>query len=614
MQTPREQAEAIRELGAMVDAAIQGKQGPAPSLLRSSHKFDGFSARSEIHARTFRREEFVLGAGLDIPQRRARGAFPFEHIFIGRPSKGNIGAASDLAYLVDAEAHAHYGERARQCGELWLSARYSDCAFLTAPRESRMSLLRMAVDKYVEAFKEAERIGRPDHVACAGILRGFELASLAGAEVIPIPQMAINAYVVAHLSDADNPAVGTLLQGVAELDRRREHLDYSAIAQQLEDLAVSGKGRKAPGAAFGFAFGAARLTKDEVRITRVGKLYAESLLAHGKALLASGDLMAARHWLKEAWDAAQGVPDCEHVGREVRLALDLMKDSIGKDLPEFTVKEKITEEVQRAHKELQRQILDSGERWPEKAAYLLLRFGITKQEAEDMKKDTPLANLFAHALIEDGHTITTPGEDWKHKSAATTHIGIQSIFWPHILFPVLGELESKGLLTVDVLCRPFAMRGVDPEDGGIIESAAISLLRGDFVGASQQWVLLAERMIRFVLRWLGIATTVIDRTGEGEYEAMFDRAIDELRKVLTPSDAEMTERLCNLLNSVFGWRGFGWNWRNRVAHGTMPAAQMSFVMAYTAYLLCVASVWPLQVGPADDPASQQSSGPEQVAT
>lgn len=570
------------ELGELIDRRILGGEKATYSMVHSVGS--GFSERTDLHRRVFKREEYLLTSLLHLPSQRVLGEWPFDHLMAGRPTKRT---PDPLAFLIDEEAHRQYAVRARECSFAELGARYADAAFLTAPRESRLEFARLAVARYGEDFAARVRVEEEKPSACAAALRAFEIAASVGLqeEVAKVGRMIVE-YVLQHLEDPSDRAVSDLVYGLAELDKRRVHLDFVAVAQKLEELAVQGKGRGDVGSNFGFAYGVAKLTKDRARIERVGRQHAESYLKYAKGLRAA-ESPHAMYWCKEAWSVLQELGACPDLKEGILKELQALSPELEKHLRTFSVRTPISPELRKEFDRLRDKVVSARNGWPLAAAGLLLECAITRQQAEEFGKNmaekAPLSELFGHALIEDGHTVLTSGDDWRHSVMQQLRIQLLSMLWPHVFAPVLESLHDASLLSMDVLMRPFVE--FDEDVLARAESAASAMLRGDFVGAMPGWVLLAERLIRLAVQTHGGSTTVIDQDAEGEHEAQFDRALQELQKRLGNDPG--AERFCVLLNALLGWRGIGANWRNRIAHALMAVKEMTLVGTYTAYFVCV---------------------------
>jgi hypothetical protein len=123
----------------------------------------------------------------------------------------------------------------------------------------------------------------------------------------------------------------------------------------------------------------------------------------------------------------------------------------------------------------------------------------------------------------------------------------------------------------------------------MLASACDSLLTPDYIAASQQWILLVERLLRRIVEALGGSTTSARPDSQDDLESVFDSAVSELFRVIAQDEEhkEIGERLCNLLLFLFSWREAGWNWRNKVAHGLMEPKELNVFTAIHAYLACV---------------------------
>ena len=199
------------------------------------------------------------------------------------------------------------------------------------------------------------------------------------------------------------------------------------------------------------------------------------------------------------------------------------------------------------------------------------------------------------------------GSDPRHALFEELGLLLAEIFWPHVLAPVLSELQADGRIGSQELLIPF--KGLT---AGQLEqplrSAANQLFGLDCVAATQGWTLLVEPIVRARIDALGGTTTRVASDGSGDREATLDVAIEQLEALESKLDASRARRTATLLSGVFSNRGYGWNWRNLVAHGLMPAWRP--FTAWVAYIACVAIMLPCDAQHSGGVARTPQDAPE----
>lgn len=585
-----ELAVAVQEAGSLLDAA-DTKHYYSFAVRRVLEAVHG---KSELHRRACLREEYVASVELDLPQRRALDRVPFDHRFFRRPTGLEPEINDEL--LGGPEAHRHYALRARTTPHAWLAARYADLAFQSGTRETRLEFVRLAVERYVQAFEH--RVVSEPFEACAELLRALELAvKVSSDDLVKGVCDILRVWLDANLSSA-SWSVSSLIYGLAAIDKKLSMMDYGALAQRVEELGHQGVGRRSDGTQFGFAYGLAKLTKDPARIERVGRLHVNGYL--DKAKQATGqDRVHRHHWYREAWSVLEELPGCKDLRDEVLKGMQEAGEEAGEFLISATETVPLTPDEQAAYRRIEDGLVEAGLRWPEEACRLLLRYAPLRADCEKDIEGLIAPKLMPVQRIEDGGTHMTSGDDWRHQASRRAITMVFDVLWPQVLGGALPRLDAAGALNANILCQPFIRRGFGRNEGAFIASAAEALARGDFVAAMQLWVLLAERLVGCMLQALGAVKITVKP--DREQRAPFEVAMERYQAGLAAKNSEHAERACNMINALLGWKGFSHtNWRNRVAHGLVAAPEADFAPAYTAFLLCVLIVLPL---PTERPGS-----------
>lgn len=587
--TSNELVMAVQEAGSLLDAAD----------LKHYYSFavrqvlEVVRGKSEMHRRTCLREEYVASVALELPERRALDRVPFDHRFFRRPTGLEPTIDGDL--LGSPEAHRHYSLRARTTPHSWLAARYADLAFQTGTKETRIEHVRLAVERYVQAF--GQRVASKEFEACAELLRALELSvKVSSDDLVRGVCDVLWTWLDAHLSSA-SWSVSSLIYGLASIDKKLSLVDYAALAHRVEELGHQAVGRRSDDT-FGFAYGLAKLTKDPARIERVGRLHVNSYL--DKAKKATGqDRMHRHHWYREAWSVLEELPGCKDLRDEVLKGMQEAGEEAGEFLISATETIPLTPDEQSAYRQIEDGLVEAGPRWPEEACRLLLRFAPLRADCEKDIEGLIAPKLMPVQRIEDGGTHMTPGDDWRHQASRRVITMVFDVLWPQVLGGALPRLDAAGSLNANVLCQPFIRRSFGRNEGAFIASAAEALARGDFIAAMQLWVLLAERLVGSMLEALGAVRITVKP--DREQRAPFEVAMERYQAGLAAKNSGHAERACNVINALLGWKGFSHtNWRNRVAHGLVAAPEADFAPAYTAFLLCVLIVLPL---PTERPGS-----------
>lgn len=633
-EPPATPDEVAHELGAAIDAYDGHEKKQRPSMLHSAPRCPEIEAKSALHGRCRWREHLVIGSILLDPRQRDDDRWPYRHYFLGSLSPVNLSINANLEALRDGEAVAYYRARARTTKHTYLAFRYHDFAGLFSKGRDRFEAWSAAVDAGITAFNEWAPVAHSKHSASDILLRSLEIATiLNNTELVDNVCAVIVPYIDAHLL-ADPRIPTDLIHGYATVLPKGRHVDFASLADRLEkaaDDATSGVGEvsevvKHVGSPYGPAWGVAKLSKDGERVGRVVRKHVQALIAYAEKLASDGSpQLHVMHWYQEAWAVLtlySGHDDLrEAVRRGLQNAGARIKDDLRDQEFEVEIPQGYWDEVEAERGKFR----ESGPNWPVWAAGRLLRQSMTEEKAQEVAKqdaDRFIAyKLFGHMKIEDDRTVTSDGEDWRHKASGQVLMAVMNFWWPHKMIPSLREAHADGLVNVDVLIGPFIERGLSPDIIRAAESAAYCQVEGDHVAATQLWCLLIERILRFVIVKLGGSTTAMDRDGQGQHEAAFDAAVEEFKRLVEKFiNADLASRLYVLLSVFLSWRGYGQNWRNRVAHGTMEAAEMSPFTSYTSYLLCVVTCMFLvarsagaESGPeqsdAQKPTSAEESGP-----
>jgi hypothetical protein len=588
------------ELGTAIDDSVGHEKKQRPSMLHSAPRFPDIEAKSEVHGRCRWREDLVIGSMLLDPRQRDDDRWPYRHFFLGSLSPVNLSANANLEALRDNEAVAYYGARARTTKHSYLAFRYHDFAGLFSKGRDRLNAWSAAIDAGIAAFNEWAPVAHAKHRASDILLRALEIAAiLNSADLTNKVCAVIVPYIDAHL--LTDPRIPTdLIHGYAKILPRGIHLNLADIADRLESAAeqiASGTSQpsgvlKQVGSPFGPVWGVAECTKDNERIDRVIRRHAESLIAHAEALAkGTGERSHVHHWYGEAWKALSSTSSCADLKEKVRKGLQDSGARLREDLKPQVFEEELSPEAIAELKESVREMVAAGQDWPAVAARMIFFRTPTEAEAKAIlerdRVEFPLAHLFAQTRIEDDRPVTTDSADWKHKVELYVRLSILGTIWPNAIVRALKQLNEDGHVTTDALIQPFVERGFSTDLIRAAVSAAYCMTSGDHVGATQLWCLYLERTLRFVIGACGGSTTAVDRDGRGEREAVFDSAVEAFCKLLEQKNVDVASRTRNLLCAFMSWRGFGYNWRNRIAHGTMPAAEMGPFSSYISYLLCV---------------------------
>lgn len=609
------------EIGALIDERWDSEQSRALDLIEKLPGITDFLKRSKVHERAAKRENFVLPAFLHPPQQYTAGKWPYTHFFIGTPAPVVLKDKDPLKYMTDQEAHEHYVARAGQTTDPQLRARYWDLAAMTVRGRTIPEVTRKAVSSLLEAASLTP-IEVDDQGRFKLICRALELAVSRGLdEKVAEVRERIREELERFFSSYSFQ-VAFLLYGIAELDRKRVHLDYPTIADKYEALARTRAGfprderRKAIGfgSAFGVAYGIAKLTREPERIERLGRAHVEALIAFAEERREEGETgLNVRHWLIEALNELSSLPSCKDLRERILALLPDVAKQMESELTtythEFQLDDKTLEELEQART----LILEAGEDWPLTAAMVLVRFAPTRAESDEAGKSI-FDGLVGRFNIGKGHVTATNGDDWRHRHADMLRSYLGEFLWRRILAPVLHELHRRRLIRLDLVARPFIERGLPDDDVQFLLSAASNLVTGDFIASTQLWTLMIERLIRFVVGALGGNTTAIRGGASSDSEAVFDSNVSQLERLYREGHPEHAGRLCNLLRYTFSWPGVGWNLRNNTAHGLLGAAEAGFGTAYLVYTLAVAVIAPLVLVPKETGEVGDSGEPPPKAT
>lgn len=583
-----------RELGSLIDARWTGQRTDALKLLRETPEIEAFAGKSEIHQRCFVREQFLLLAILHHPSQYVIGKWPYTSLFMGEPKLARLRDDDPLVHITDREAHLHYLLRAKQCRDAVLCARYWDFAALTCYGRTTIDVTKKAIASLLSAAKRLSVQEQHDD----GFLMTCRAFALALGKGLSTELARIKRRVVAELN-ALLPnryfVAASLVYGVARLDKKRQHFDYSAIADRFEavalELSALPKKRRRKkvgfGSVFAVAFGIAGVTQEPDRIQRVGRLHAEALLDFADERQREGDTgLNVRHWLNEAKEVLGQLSDCDDLRTRLKRRLRAVRGQMIGDMQTHSLPAtQLDEATIQGLRQLSDSIVEAGEDWPRRAFQAYIAELPTKRQAEESGRSV-FDGLVANVRVSDDETIQTDGSDWRHSYSMQVSFHWQ-LLWPLVFRQALIELEVRDELNIESMLRPFAAHGLPDEDLHFAVPAASAFLTGDFVGATQQWVLMVERALRFVVRVCGGSTTAIRGGSPNDGEAVFDSAVREFERLIAAHDNEIAEQVSHLLMCVFSWRGYGWNLRNEVAHGTAKVRSCGMDKAFLAYLLNV---------------------------
>jgi hypothetical protein len=589
------------KLGAIIDERYSAEKSHELSFLDDLKEAKAFLDVSDLAKRCFYREHYALTATIRMPEQRSTDEWPFFQPFAPHPSKLR---GTPTTYLNDEEAAAHYRARLSQAKVPRLIARYADLASLSTTNQERRRFARICIEQSILTFESLAAVpDKADHAASL-LIRALHLARKFGLddEFERVKNVILES---ARRQGGELDGLGALLlYGVADLDPSREWLPYAEFTQAAEDRAEREDAASEPFAAQkkwrGIAFGLAKVTRDQARINRTGRRYVEKLLQEARAAKDGGAPgVHVQYFLLEAWKAAQVLKDAADLKDQIRRELSACAGLLDKDLKEFTYEHEMTPDDKEAFAKARDALVGAGNRWPERAAQFLLQGSPTKEEAESVVAQSPVASLFVHQQIAKDHTVRTDGAHWYHSATRLIEDHFQSILWPHIIGPSIRRIYDAGFFTEDVLCQPFIERRIPMENLSVLADAASCLVNGHHVSASQVWTLATERLIRWGVGVLGGTTFVMDSDDKGDREAVFDTALKTYVELLAKAGLTQASKLENLVATVMTRPGYGCNWRNEVAHALKPGSEMGFQMALTAYLICVVIVLPIKIKPTE---------------
>ncbi len=589
------------ELGAFIDDEAAKQRNGHLAMLVVAPTNAAIIEKSTLHLYCWRREDLAIASRMLESGQRDDGGWPYRHFMNGSVSAVNVQNAPQLDPLVNGEAASYFQLRAANTRHNYLAFRYLDFVGLISKGRPRADAWRGAVDFGLKAFLEWVEVPQEKPNASDIILRSLELAALIKDEARNAAVSAmLRAYVDTNLlTDFRVPL--DLIHGYARVLPRGTALDYAALAERLEAKAeeiIGGISEatgalKQVGSPFGAVWGVAELTKDPTRINRVLRRHAERLIAHAESLAqGTGPRSHVHHWYNQAWSVLRESAQNDDLKEKVRRGLQDVGARLIEDLKEEVYEAELPPEYPAISKQMREKLISKREDWPNTAAKLLLMRIPTeaeaKQQAERDAVEFPIQQLFARRRIEDDRPVTTDSGDWRHRAFLHLQVTVMQMYWQHVLAPAIRKLYEDGFVTADVFIDPFEQRLFPPDILRAALSASSCTASGDHVGGTQQWCLLIERLIRFVIVAVGGSTTSMDRAGQGEHEAGFDAAVSELVRLIGERvDEKLASQMNVILSAFLSWRGYGFNWRNRVAHGTMPTNQMGSFSSYISYLLCV---------------------------
>lgn len=585
----REVLEAAASIGVSMEELLRAEPESSGSKIAISPALKSLAAGSAVLARSVRREQYALIA--EWPPAlggRSEMRWPFTHPLT--PSPTGFGDEKTPDYLIGPEAEAFFTCRASACTEPRLRATHALLAFLTATGKSKLAAADLCVNACLAAFDVAIKASTAGNQAGPFLVRAFMVAK--SIKSVPLADR-VQHRAVEYLKTEPSAYVGAvrdIVFGIAERDPGRTALPYTQIAdaalasaerhQSLQTLERPSS--HALMEEFGRAYSCARYTKDQDRILKAGRALVSAKIRRSED---TNQTTHKHHWLRAAAATATEFEGAEDLLEQIKIELQRLAPTLGKDLPSIPQKIEIPRATVETLEAIRAEIVAAGDHWQFEMVRSMV-LAAKPVSPEETPEESLLRLLMSNRKTEAGRNIS-------YDTTAETRIAenierlLIPFLWRFVMRPGLTEVHAAGRLTPDHLLGPLLARQISADDFPYLVSATGNLLQGDFIAATQGWVLALERLIRAGVVAGGGTTTSLGRSDSEEHEVSIEAAIEAL-EVARPVDPSCpVKNLCLLLKYFLGWRGPGLNLRNKVAHGTLTAGECQPFTAYVGYLLAL---------------------------
>ena len=477
---------------------------------------------------------------------------------------------------LDADAVAHWEERARTCANLVMRARYSDLVWdlkrvITGPRPDP-EYARIAIDSYLKAADA--KLYSMEVVGIQWLSRALDLS-------LSISDGDRTKRVVEFMFEfydriAQSQFIGTWLflfdnlygqKFISPGQESRIIANLETMLAKTSDTTASDAGVHVTLDPWGAEAAARRLAKhyqrhnDKPSSERVIKAYGGAF----EYMAREASPMLAMAWLQpviERYEQEGLKGDAE----QLQLMSAEKGKNIASDLKEISTKVELKkEDVDKLVEHLLGGDLKGA--FGRIAEYFIPKVGAARKLLDQMRTDAPLLSTIPiNVLASDGHTTARIGsldEDADgrlHKQLAET-IGFYQPFLVHVLAKLRERYAPPTESILDFLCESplFA-----ENRSGLLQDGLLAYEKEDFVKAIHVLVPQIEQILRSFLGHLGRPTlkTVRNHPGLMDAKSMNDILGDEhMRKVLT-------ENLWRYLEVVYIDKR-GLNLRNDLAHGLL---------------------------------------------